>query len=211
VGASAVDRIADELRQQIFDGELAPGAPLREVELAERHRAGRHTVRAALSSLVGDGLATRDPHRSARVRRLEAADVRDLFATRRLLELEAVRRLVAEDAPLAPLEQAVERRESVEAEAVALGAGYTLAEIDADLAFHRAIVHGSGSDRLGRMFELLANELRLAFVAYIDDGGDRGDHRAILEAVRARDAPGAAKLLDLHLRDGLRACLAACV
>jgi len=92
---------------------------------------------------------------------------------------------------------------------VAAGLGYTVGEVDADLDFHRALVHSVGSERLSRTFETLANELRLAFVAYLEDSGDRGDHRTIYEAIRSRDTVRASELLEMHLRDGLRFCLAA--
>jgi len=208
-GGSAAERVAADLRRRIFDGELTPGSSLREAELAERYRASRHTVRAALRALIGVGLVVHDPHRSARVRELEAQDIRDLFFIRRIVELEAVRRLIADDLPLAAIEEAVAHREAVEAEAMAAGRGYTVAEVDADLAFHRALVHSVGSERLSRTFETLANELRLAFLAYIEDSGDRGDHRAIFEAISARAGASASELLEVHLRDGLRYCLAA--
>jgi DNA-binding GntR family transcriptional regulator len=206
---SAAERIVADLQRRIFDGDLTPGSSLREAELAERYRASRHTVRAALRALIGVGLVVHDPHRSARVRELGGQDIRDLFLVRRVVELEAVRRLIADDLPLVAIDQAVAHREAVEAEAVAGGRGYTVEEVDADLAFHRALVHSVGSERLSRTFETLANELRLAFLAYIDDSGDRGDHRAIFEAISARDGDRASELLDLHLRDGLRYCLAA--
>ena len=206
---NAAGRVIRDLQRRIFEGDLAPGSPLREAELAGRYRASRHTVRTALRELIALGLVVHDPHRSARVRELTSGDIRDLYTLRRLLELEALRRLVEDDAPLARLEEAVARREAVEAEAADAGLGYTVDELDADLDFHRALVHTVGSDRLSRTFETLANELRLAFLAFIADPGDRGDHRPILEAVRARDLSRAADLLDRHLRDGLRLCLAA--
>jgi len=204
--SNAADRVAAALRADIFAGGLPPGSALREVELVTRHGVSRHTVREALRGLATSGLVSQDPHRSARVRVLSRADVRDVFGLRRVLELEAVRRIVEEDAPLAGVEAAVAAREAVE---VGPGGGrYTTDELDADLEFHRALVRAAGSPRLARAFDLLAGELRLAFLALMHDAGDRGDHRAILDAVVARDAGVALDLLDTHIRDGLRICLA---
>lgn len=205
---SAAARVAGDLRDRIFQGDLAPGAALREVELAARYRASRHTVRAALRDLIAAGLVTHDAHRSARVRTPTARDIRDLYALRRLLELEALRRLIEDDAPLDLLEDAVNRGDAVEAEAAA-ELGHTTDEIDADLDFHRALVGSVGSERLSRTFETLANELRLAFLASVSDQGDHGQHREILEGVKARDLDRALGLLERHIRDGLRLCLAA--
>jgi DNA-binding GntR family transcriptional regulator len=227
--ASVAERIAAELRADIFSGVLPCGSALREIELVTKHGASRHTVREALRDLVVSGLVTQDPRRSARVRLLTKADIRDVFGLRRVVELEALRRIVEDDAPLGGLEAAVATREAAEpghggdAGHAAARAGrpngktgrpngktgrYSVPELDADLDFHRAVVRAVGSPRLARTFDLLAGELRLAFLALVDDADDRGDHRAILDAVQARDGAVALELLDTHIRDGLRICLA---
>jgi GntR family transcriptional regulator len=55
-------RIAQELRQQIQDGLLAPGAQLpTELELRESYDASRNTVRDAIKWLVGNGLVETRP------------------------------------------------------------------------------------------------------------------------------------------------------
>lgn len=200
-------RVVVDLQHRIFTGDLAVGSPLREVELVEQHRTSRHTVREALRELVAAGLVVQDPRRSARVRELTRADIRDLFGLRRVLELEALRRIVDTDAPVDPLEAAVRAREV--AEQGSDGTRYTPDEMDADLAFHRAIITAPGSPRLTRAFESVSGELRLAFLALGQESSDRGDHRAILDAILARDVERAGDLLDTHIRDGLRICLAA--
>ena len=65
--ASTVDRVAEELRRAVFDGELESGTPLREVALAESLGVSRPTVREALTVLVAEGLATREPNRGVAV------------------------------------------------------------------------------------------------------------------------------------------------
>jgi len=50
--SSTVDRVAEELRRAVFDGELESGTPLREVALAESLAVSRSTVREALGVLV---------------------------------------------------------------------------------------------------------------------------------------------------------------
>ncbi len=206
-GLNTAGRIAVDLQRRIFTGDLAVGTPLREVELVAQHRTSRHTVREALRELVAAGLVVQDPRRSARVRELSRDDIRDLFGLRRVLELEALRRIVETDSPVESLLAAVEAREATEHGTD--GSRYTPAEMDADLAFHRAIVTAPGSPRLARAFEGVAGELRLAFLALGQESSDRGDHRAILEAIVARDVDRAGELLDTHIRDGLRICLAA--
>ena len=43
--SSTVDRVADELRRALFDGEIEPGTPLREIALAEAMEVSRSTIR----------------------------------------------------------------------------------------------------------------------------------------------------------------------
>jgi GntR family transcriptional regulator len=55
-------QIAEDLRQQIETGELAPGAQLRtELELRERYDASRNTVRDAIKWLISRGLIETRP------------------------------------------------------------------------------------------------------------------------------------------------------
>ena len=59
--SSTVDRVAEELRRALFDGEVEAGTPLREVALADAMGVSRSTIREALGVLVAEGLATREP------------------------------------------------------------------------------------------------------------------------------------------------------
>ena len=87
---STAELLAAELRREILDGDPAAGERLRERELVERYGVARHTLRAALRQLAGEGLVRIEPHRGATVARLTPEDVRDLYELRAALELEAV-------------------------------------------------------------------------------------------------------------------------
>ena len=88
---SAVDRLAATLREAILDGDLGGGDRLVEQPLAAGHDAARHTVRAALRTLAGEGLVVVEAHRGARVARLDEAAVRGLYELRTALEVEGAR------------------------------------------------------------------------------------------------------------------------
>src|SRR5215510_13838224 len=90
--SSTVDRVADELRRAVFDGELESGTPLREVALAESLGVSRPTVREALGALVAEGLATRELNRGVSVSTPDPASVRDICRARMVLEGAGVRR-----------------------------------------------------------------------------------------------------------------------
>src|SRR5438132_11143518 len=89
--ASTVDRVVEELRRALFDGELESGTPLREVALAASLGVSRPTVREALTLLVAEGLATREPHRGVSVATPEASSVRDVCRSRLVLEGAGIR------------------------------------------------------------------------------------------------------------------------
>src|SRR6187549_3569255 len=89
--ASTVDRVAAELRRAVFDGDLESGTPLREVALAESLGVSRPTVREALTVLVADGLATREPHRGVAVATPDPESIGDVSRARGVLELAGVR------------------------------------------------------------------------------------------------------------------------
>lgn len=76
---SQTARLADELAMAIHLGDLKPGAPMREVELAESHGVSRTIVRAALQRLEAQGLADIALNKGARVRSVKPEAVADLI------------------------------------------------------------------------------------------------------------------------------------
>jgi DNA-binding transcriptional MocR family regulator len=58
-----VETLVAALRSRILGGELQPGTPLREVEIAEGYGAARNAVRTAFQALVHEGLLQHDKHR----------------------------------------------------------------------------------------------------------------------------------------------------
>ena len=89
--SSTVDRVAEELRRAVFEGELESGTPLREVALAESLGVSRPTLREALAVLVAEGLATREPNRGVTVASPDPESVRDVSRVRAVLETAGVR------------------------------------------------------------------------------------------------------------------------
>jgi len=62
--AALYQKIADDLRGRVLDGELGPGAKLpTEQELMKLHGVSRNTVRMAIAALVNEGLIATQPGR----------------------------------------------------------------------------------------------------------------------------------------------------
>ena len=76
---SSTSRLADDLALAIHLGRIAPGLPLREVELAAAHNVSRTIVRAALQRLEAQGLAEITLNKGARVRQPDTAALGDMI------------------------------------------------------------------------------------------------------------------------------------
>lgn len=199
--SSTVDRVAEELRRAVFDGELESGTALREVALAESLGVSRPTVREALTVLVAEGLATREPHRGVSVARPDVTSVRDVCRARLVLEGAGVRRWgEAGDA----LRDAV--RSTLVRYTTAVREGGSYQELnERHLAFHVALVGLTGSPRLVAMAENLVIELKLA-LAQVDrikrNAHDQADSHAALLMLLERDrVEEAHAFLVRHLAD----------
>lgn len=159
---SAVDALAGALRERILEGELPGGTRLREQELCDGYAVARHTARAALRALAGEGLVTIEPNRGARVTALGPEEIRSLYELRTALEVEAARLALERHEGRLPsgVHAAVRRLSAVCAQRRPSWS----AMIDAHDPIHRAIVEASGSPRIARAHAALATETRLFLV-----------------------------------------------
>lgn len=205
--SSTVDRVADELRRAVFDGELESGTPLREVALAESLGVSRPTVREALAVLVAEGLATREPNRGVSVATPDPDSVRDICRARWVLEGAGVRRWPAADET---------HRDAVRSSLVrytsAVRAGGSYQELnERHLAFHVSLVGLTDSPRLVAMAESLMVELKLA-LAQVDrirrNAHDQAEtHTHLVMLLERGDVDGASTFLEKHLADAERSIL----
>jgi len=197
--SSTVDRVADELRRAVFEGELESGTPLREVALAESLGVSRPTLREALALLVAEGLATREPNRGVSVARPDPQSVRDVSRARTVLETAGLRHwpVAGEEA-----RDAVRRALADYERAVAEDASYQDLN-KRHLAIHLSLVGLTGSPRLVSMAESIVAELRLA-LAQIDrvrrNARDQaGSHHHLLDLLEAGEIETAVDDLAEHL------------
>lgn len=199
---SAADEVAMGIRDLVFAGDVEPGHPLVESQLAPALGVSRQVVREAIFRLEAEGLVERLPYRGAIVRRLSVDSTQDLYNVRRVLECAAVNAaVIGEQSFLDDLSR------TVDAMAVAAAAAATEEGcrplIDADFMFHRTLVGALGSARFATYYETLQGELRLCFAMtnqgqYVPDDFVRS-HRAIADAASRRDGELATSLLVEHL------------
>lgn len=199
---SAVEALVAVLRERILDGELPAGERLVERELTERYDVARHTLRAALRALESDGLVRIEPNRGARVARLDVDELRDLFALRLALELEAAHlALERHDGRLPGAVHGAAAALARRAAAPRTGWADVAA---AHNAVHEALVAAGGAPRIARAYAALNGELAL-FTMQLRPVWTRGrlgpDHLALVADIE-RDGPA---VLRRHMDEALTA------
>jgi DNA-binding GntR family transcriptional regulator len=199
--ATGSSALAEDLRTALLSGVLPPGTPLRDADIVTRTGAPRTTVRRALAELARDGLVIHTLHRGIEVTRITPADVRDIYAARRVFESAGLDALVlARPVDVTWLEAAVERM----GEAAVAADGR--AALEADIAFHLAIVAAAGAHRLTCAAQTALTELRLVLSVadrLADDlPGLVADHQHLVDIFRTGRLRRARSVLQDHLLRG---------
>lgn len=185
------------LRAAILNLDLLPGEKLTERGLESRLGASRTPIRAALMQLATDGLVQRD-NRGWMVTPIDLGEIQAIAEFREALETAAVRLAVQRvsdediDAMVELLLSA--RKTSDEDSGVRAGDDFhtMLARLAGNELMAEA-VHGAMT-RLDRTRWLEVRTTASRDLAW-------NEHRAILEALRQRDADTAARLVAEHIRD----------
>src|ERR1700744_1701413 len=86
--------VLDAIKHAILTGELRPGQPLVETDLAEVLGVSKTPVREALKTLAGAGLVSMNQYKGAAVRVVDDGLARHIYDARLLLEPEALARAV---------------------------------------------------------------------------------------------------------------------
>jgi GntR family transcriptional regulator, transcriptional repressor for pyruvate dehydrogenase complex len=210
----ATDQAIAKIKELISSGEFAAGARLpTERELTQRFGLSRSSLREAvralalvgvLESRVGDGtyVTTLEPD----LLLTGIAFVSDLASGESLLEIHAIRRLLEPEATrmatpnltgddLAALERCLDQMAAAEG---------VPAFIDADTAFHRIILEACGNGALSSLIQNLSSGTLRArlWQSLVEQSATKATlaaHRAIYDALVARDADMAAAADLMHL------------
>jgi DNA-binding GntR family transcriptional regulator len=196
---SKTDMVAAMLREMIVSGQLAPGAPLRQRDLAGQFDVSATPIREALRRLEAEGLVVGDTHRGATVAKPDEGARADNYRIRAALE------------PLAA-EMATER---IDADALA-----ELEEINSGIRgipegdpayrehnarFHFAIYQASGSPVLVSLIRMLWQSMPEQPAPARSHRASADQHDGILAALRGRDRERAGVLTREHIEAALAA------
>jgi DNA-binding GntR family transcriptional regulator len=191
------DQIKDAIVERILNGAYAPGERIVEIRVAQEFGVSQAPVREALRELELLRLVVSEPFRGARVREVTAEELAEIYPVRAALEEIAARgAAIGLDGNVTSLEAELEGMRR------AARAGDPHAFVEHDVAFHRRIVEASGNGTLGELWRSLHVDLRttITLIKRAADLGEVADtHVPVLEALRARDAEGAAAALREHI------------
>ena len=150
--------LAASLRDEIIQGQLAPGQRIVEGYWARKFNVAQTSVREAINLLINEGFATKASGRSARVTSYSEADIAQIYELRAALEGLAARLTTQHQPDLSPLEAALkELRKATK--------GTDIRKlIEADLQFHLSLCEICGNRFLYAQIRTLIVPL-FAFVA----------------------------------------------
>ena len=182
---------------RIVQGHYQPGERIVEFKLAKELGLSQSPVREGLRELAAVGIVTIHPRRGARVRLPSAKELADVSTVRAEIDALAARLAAGHipDVTLDALEALIEQM------LARLDAGDFSGVTDADVRFHHVIAEASENHALVRAFDQLAPFARTFITLTLPDVDVREivlQHRPILEALRARDAEGAATAARAH-------------
>ncbi len=201
------EEVAELLRQRIFKRELEPGSWIDELKIAEELGISRTPLREALKVLAAEGLVTMKVRRGAYVTEVSRDDLADVYHLLAVLESDAaaVAATRATEAQMAELQALHQQLEDAAATAAPQPDGFfalnerfhmRLMEIASNRWRDQIVADLRKVMKLNRLNSLLKT-------GRIDES--LAEHRALMQALQARNAPLAAQRMREHFANGLEA------
>jgi DNA-binding GntR family transcriptional regulator len=192
--------IYDRIKQDIVSGQLQPGEPLSEEDLAQRLQASRTPVREALRRLNHEGLVRIVPNKGAFVRVLTVRDIREIYEVREALESfaagqAATRMSLEQISAISQLAEGLKRRRR--------HLGYRDLR-DSWEMLRQAITAAADNERLNAILRMITEQVETArHYSSAPPGRIEElvlDFFNVVKALKRRDKTRAAKMLQLHLK-----------
>lgn len=188
------------LREAIIGLAYRPGEALRKPEICERLGVSRSPVSEAIARLAGEGLVDVVPQAGTFVARFSMEEIREGAFLREAIELAAVEDL----APRITEEQLVQLRRNLRVQEVLVQDGDFAGFYKMDGEMHGLILSFTGHRKLGQVADTAwlhvnrARQLILPMPGRVAE--TLAEHRAVVEALEARDAGAARLAMRRHLR-----------
>lgn len=194
---SLKESAAEEIRNRILDGSLAPGTRLVEDELAKMFAISRMPVREALTLLEAEGFVEITPRRGATVSVVSSAEALDMFEVRGMLEGLAARLAAqsGDESSLAVLQDIVEEG----TRAISSDSSQSMPRLHQQ--FHIALAEAGGNHYLVNLVSLLPAKIEWIYNSILRTRGEISwpEHAEILEVVRTGDGDRAEEVTRRHV------------
>ncbi len=194
------EEVKEQLMDDILRGRLPPGTRIVETRIAQQFGVSQAPVREALRDLEMLGFVISSAFRGTQVRRVSKEELAEIYPIRAALEGVAARAAATriDEAALAHLEELLATMRE------AASRGDDRAQVEADVAFHHAIVEASGNRLLKQFWE----RMRLATTTFLTVSMTHRSlhelaerHVPVLAALRAHDAVGSEEAIRRHIEE----------
>lgn len=201
------EEVAELLRQRIFKRELEPGSWIDELKIAEAYGISRTPLREALKVLAAEGLVTMKVRRGAYVTEVNEKDMTDVYHLLSLLESDAAG-MVATQATESQIKELQALHDELEA-AVRPGKQDRERFFEINERFHMRLLEIANNRWRDQMVADLRKVMKLNRHHSLLKSGriqkSLQEHRAIMAALKARDAAGTVRRMQEHFKNGLEA------
>src|SRR4051794_33860798 len=197
------EEVAELLRQRIFKRELEPGSWIDEMKLAQEYGISRTPLREALKVLAAEGLVTMKVRRGAYVTEVSDRDLAEVYHLLSLLESDAAA-VVAESASDAEIQELRGVHAELQAAVGNRDQFFAINE-----RFHMRLLELANNRWRNQMVADLRKVMKLNRHNSLLKSGRIGEslkeHRAIMAAIKSRDAANAMARMQQHFSNGLEA------
>ena len=197
--STATRSIVDALTKAIVEHRLHPGTKLAEQKLADHFGVSRTLVRQALFQLAQKRLIRMEPARGAFVATPSADEARQVFAVRRMIEIEMTRHFVCQVTPA----QVKSLKDHVQREKSAVSNNDIAGRTDLLGDFHVFMAELMDNQVLAQLLSELISRCALITLMYQTSNAAQhsvDEHAEIIKAIAAKDEDTAVRLMDEHLR-----------
>ena len=197
-GDDAGSSIYERLRDDIISGRVKANERLKVAELATRMGTSTNPVREALQQLRGEGFVVMTPNRGARVRPINEEFVRDICEIEVLIEPALTRWFVN-----IATEGDIEELERIQDQIEAINFGDEVAHSNLDLQFHK-LMYDRHYNRHAVELWIRHRHILWAISRGFPTSLSRkasvlGEHRELIQCIKAQDAEGAASAIACHV------------
>lgn len=193
------ERVMDTLREAIVSGELKPGQPLLENDLAAQLGVSRAPLREAFQILSREGLVETVAYKGTIVSPLSKEAIEELYSLRSVLEQFAIERIIA-----AQNADDITTLRQIFNDMLAAAEGGDLKSVNLiDRKFHDTLIDLSRHQLLAQAWSMVTLRVRQVMALRNRRNSDLTqiayNHVPILDAIAAKDDSRAKELIQAHV------------